>query len=224
MEILFLGIDEAGRGPVIGPMVLAGCLADSKTLEELKKIGVKDSKQLTQRRREFLEKRIKEIVRKFEIVVLDPELIDTRSKKWGNLNELEAVMAAEIINKLNEGSRKIRVILDCPSPSPDKWRNLLKNYIKNRSNLEIVCEHKADINHVIVSAASILAKCQREREMEKIKKIYGEDVGSGYGSDPRTKKFLEENADSYSDKNFFRKTWASWKRASSNLKQKKLFE
>ena len=194
MSTLILGIDDAGRGPVIGPMVLAGCLVDSETEKEFKKLGVKDSKQLTQKRREFLEKIIKEKVKGFETVVITPNEIDTSNKEGIKLNEVEALAAAKIINKLNPENEKIKVIVDCPSVSIKSWQDYLKMHIKNLSNLEVSCEHKADINHVSVSAASILAKSQREREMDKLKKEFGDEIGSGYGADPVTKKFLAKNA------------------------------
>ena len=95
--------------------------------------------------------------------------------------------------------------------------------IENLSNLEIVCEHKADKNHVAVSAASILAKSTREKEMDKLKKKYGEQIGSGYTSDPATIMFLEKNADKHEDAHIFRKTWDTWKRASEKIAQRKLF-
>ena len=196
MSTLILGIDDAGRGPVIGPMVLAGCLVDSETEKEFKKLGVKDSKQLTQKRREFLEKIIKEKVKGFETVVITPNEIDTSNKEGIKLNEVEALAAAKIINKLNPENEKIKVIVDCPSVSIKSWQDYLKMHIKNLSNLEVSCEHKADINHVSVSAASILAKSQREREMDKLKKEFGDEIGSGYGADPVTKKFLAKNAES----------------------------
>ena len=96
--------------------------------------------------------------------------------------------------------------------------------ISNLSNLEIVCEHKADQNHVSVSAASILAKCVREREMEKLKQIYGEEIGTGYPSDPLTCKFLEKNALKHKDSGIFRKTWSSWRNACNNIQQRTLYE
>lgn len=220
--MLILGIDEAGRGPVIGPMVLAGCLMDEKTEKELKELGVKDSKQLTQKRREFLEQKIKEKSETFEIVLASPEQIDYANSKGVNLNALEAIKAAGIINKINKGFKKIKVIIDCPSPSIIKWQDFLKTKINNLSNLEISCEHKADKNHVSVSAASILAKCIREKEMTKLKEIYGDCMGSGYCSDPITCKFLEEHVQKYEDKGIFRKTWSTWKNAWSKKEQKKL--
>ncbi|GIU68691.1 MAG: ribonuclease HII [Candidatus Pacearchaeota archaeon] len=226
-EILFLGIDDAGRGPVIGPMVLAGCLVDEKTKEEFRKIGVKDSKQLTQKRREFLEIKIKEKAISYHIVFLSPEEIDDHLNKKANINNLEAIASAEIINKINSlkdvKGKRIKVILDCPSNSINKWKDFLKTKIEDLSNLEIICEHKADRNHVVVSAASILAKTAREREMEKIRKNFGEDIGSGYSSDPITRKFLNKNIKKFSNTGLFRKSWKTWKKANHDSYQKKLF-
>ncbi|MEM3091411.1 MAG: ribonuclease HII [Candidatus Pacearchaeota archaeon] len=219
---LIIGIDDAGRGPVIGPMVLAGCLINSEIESELKNLGVRDSKQLTQKRREFLEKIIKEKAIAFYVETLSPREIDNK-QGYGNLNDLEAIMASKIINKLNRSDQKIKVILDCPSPNRIKWRDTVKFQIKNLSNLDIICEHKADINHIAVSAASILAKCQREREMDKLREIYGEEIGSGYASDPITKKFLERNIKNKDHKEIFRKSWKTWKKANHDAWQKKLF-
>ena len=130
---------------------------------------------------------------------------------------------AEIINRINKGFDKIKVIVDCPSPSILKWGDFLKTKIKNLSNLEFSCEHKADKNHLSVSAASILAKSVREKEMKKLREKYGEELGSGYTSDPLTKKFLEKYAIKYKDEGLFRKTWITWKNAYNNLNQRKLF-
>jgi len=218
--MLILGIDDAGRGPVIGPMVLAGCLIDEKFEKELKNLGVKDSKQLTQKRREFLAEKIKELSETFEIILSHPEEIDGKNKAGINLNAVEAIKTAEIINKINKGFTKIKVIIDCPSVSIEKWKDFLKTKIDNLSNLEIHCEHKADVNHVSVSAASILAKCAREMEMARLKEKYGNEIGSGYCSDPLTIKFLEKHNQTYGDKGIFRKTWSTWK---DIAEQKKLF-
>lgn len=220
--MLKLGIDDAGRGPVIGPMVLAGVLIDEKTEEILKKEGVKDSKQLTQKRREFLENLIKEKAETFEIVVMYPEEIDDKTAK-NQLNDLEAIACAKIINKINKGYTKINVLVDCPSVSINKWQDSLKLKIENLSNLEISCEHKADQNHVSVSAASILAKCVREKEMAVLREKYGREIGSGYTSDPLTQKFLERYAQRYQDDGIFRKSWVTWKKANIGVDQKKLF-
>lgn len=221
MERLILGIDDAGRGPLIGPMVLAGCLVNEKTEAEFRKMGVRDSKQLTPKRRESFEEKIKEKAESYETVILHPEEIDSKNAEGIKLNELEAIACAKIINKLNKGDKKIKVIVDCPSTSICKWTDFLKTQIKDLSNLEIHCEHKADRNHVSVSAASILAKNTREREVSKLKEKYG-DIGSGYPSDPKTKRFLAKNAKKHEDKGIFRKTWATWKKHKSEQKQKKL--
>ena len=220
---LILGIDDAGRGPVIGPMIMAGCLMDKNTESKLKKLGIKDSKQLTQKRREILSEKIKEEIETFEIVLSKPIEIDYHLNTDGtNLNNLEANMVAEIINRINKGYTKIKVVIDCPSTGIKKWNDLLKTKIKNLSNLEISCEHKADENHIAVSAASILAKCVREEEMQKLREKYGNEIGSGYTSDPSTQQFLKKHAKKYNDDGIFRKSWATWKNANNSLNQKTL--
>jgi len=221
--MLLLGIDDAGRGPVIGPMILAGCLIDEKVIPTLKKLGVTDSKQLTQKRREFLEEKIKEIAETFEVIIIPPTEIDQKNSEGTKLNEVEAIACAEIINKINKGYNKIKVTIDCPSVSISKWTDFLKTKIQNLSNLEISCEHKADKNHTSVAAASIIAKCLREREMDALKKIYGNHIGSGYCADPLTCKFLEKNALKHKEDGIFRQTWITWQKAYQNLGQKKLF-
>lgn len=220
--MLKLGVDDAGRGPVIGPMILAGCLINDETEREFKKLGVKDSKQLTPKRREFLAEIIKEKVEAFEIIIIHPEEIDEKNKEGVKLNEVEALACAKIINKINNGSNKIKVVLDCPSTNLTTWRDFLRAKIENLFNLEILCEHKADRNHISVSAASILAKSARENEMDLLRKKYGDEIGSGYSSDSLTIKFLEKNIKKYHNDGIFRKSWATWKTAFAKTNQKKL--
>lgn len=220
--MLVLGIDDAGRGPVIGPMILAGCLVEEEAAKEFKKMGVKDSKQLTDKRREFLAEIIRKKAISFETVIIHPNEIDGKNSHGTNLNDVEAIACAEIINKINKGFKGIKVIIDCPSVSIEKWKNFLKTKIDDLSNLEIVCEHKADKNYVEVSAASILAKSAREKEMDILKEKYGEEMGSGYASDPNTCRFLEKYAKKHQESGIFRQTWETWKKACANLDQKKL--
>ena len=222
MAILTLGIDDAGRGPVIGPMVLAGCLLNEEAEKELKKLGVKDSKQLTQKRREFLSEKIKESAETFEIVVIKPLEIDGQNHDGVKLNEVEAFACAKIINKINKGFNKIKVVIDCPSVNIAKWKDFLKTKIENLSNLEVSCEHKADQNHVSVSAASILAKCIREKEMDLLKEKYGSEIGSGYCHDPLTCKFLENHAHKFKDDGIIRQTWSTWKELCAKREQRTL--
>ena len=221
---LILGIDDAGRGPVVGPMVLAGCLIDKKIEKELKALGVKDSKQLTPKRREFLDEKIKELAETFEAVIIHPETIDgdLESPDRTKLNEVEAIACAEIINKINKGFNKIKVVLDCPSTNLTSWGDFLKQHIDNLSNLEISCEHKADQNHIAVSAASIIAKNLREKEMTSLKEKYGKGLGSGYSSDPVTREFIKNHASKYKNDGIFRKSWKTWKDLNMEKQQKKL--
>jgi len=213
---LIIGIDDAGRGPLIGPMILAGVLLNKEQEKKIKEKGAKDSKLLSHSVRiELSEFIVKNSLNK-EIVISNPEEIDTSIQSGTNLNTLEAIKTAEIINKLNSGKvlkESIKVYVDCPSNNILSWKNKLISFINNKDNLDIYCEHKADINHPSVSSASILAKVRREEEVSKIKKQFKEygDIGSGYPSDPMTKEFLKKHGEKLKDSGIFRKTWATWK-------------
>lgn len=222
--MLILGIDDAGRGPIIGPMIMAGVLINSKDEQKLKSLGVKDSKQVIQKKREILAEEIKKIAVSYDISIIPSDEIDGRGANGLNLNNLEAVKAALIINKLNKTNEKIEVIIDCPSVNITKWETYLKGYVEKIKNLNFFVEHKADVNHVACSAASILAKVTREKEIEKIKKKIGRDFGSGYPSDPVTKKFLAEHGKKYRKDGIIRETWQTWQNLKGKKEQVKLDE
>lgn len=213
-----IGIDEAGRGPVIGPLVVAGVSLDTETAVKFKNAGVKDSKLLSIRRIYILERLIVEDSSGYKLEKISPIEIDNRFSASTNLNFLELDKMIEIANSLAGET----VVIDCPSSNTKKIKAYLTKKIPNR---ELIVENYADKNHVEVSAASILAKASREREVAAIKKEWEYDFGSGYPSDPRTMKFLKiikENGFIREEKysKHIRKTWATLK----NLDDKSLKE
>jgi ribonuclease HII len=226
--MLILGIDDAGRGPVLGNMVLAGALIDKENETKLKELGVKDSKMLTPKRREFLFDKIKKLAVDYEIIQITPYEIDSRGDNGINLNNLEAIKMAEIVNKIIERygkkKEKIKVIIDCPSNNIKKWQDYFEKYVENKNILDIHAEWKADFNHVIVGAASILAKVTRDEDIKRIKKLVKVDIGSGYPSDPVTIKFLQNYAKKFRKEGIFRESWQTFKDLKGKKEQKKLGE
>ena len=218
MGKLIFGSDEAGRGPVIGPLVIAAVVIEENDIEKLMKIGVKDSKLLTASQREFMFEKIKTAVKNYKIIMVQPKEIDeaVESTKGMNLNWLEAHKTAELLNNLNPNSAYI----DCPSANTKKYTEYLRKLLKHK--VELFVEHKADLNYPVVSAASILAKITRDMEIERISKKIKKNIGSGYPSDPITQKFIKKNYKKYPE--IFRKSWATYKALINAKKQKKLGE
>lgn len=217
--MLLIGIDDAGRGPLIGPMVLTGVLIDSGDEKKLRDLGAKDSKLLTHPQRVALAGKINSEIIAKEVVLASPEEIDDFVLSGKNLNTLEAWKMAHVINKLNNKKDKITVIVDCPSVNTVSWQAKLESFIEHKNNLVIKCEHKADFNHPVVSAASIIAKVEREEQVAAIKAKYG-DIGSGYPSDPVTKEFLKTNGKKLENSGIFRKSWATWQAVFPSKNQK----
>jgi len=216
---LVLGIDEAGRGSVVGPLVIAGYLINENQLNKLKELGVKDSKLLTASERTELLKDIKKTAIATKVIKVDPKEIDISLSKM-SLNDLEAIKMCEIINAFPEVNK---VIIDCPDANVLKFKGFIYNYIKNKTLHEnIIAEHKADLNYVVVGAASIFAKVHRDSEIDRLKAELKHNIGSGYPSDPLTKQFLDDQWDQHD--NVFRQSWQTWKDIKAKKEQKKLFD
>ncbi len=196
------GIDEAGRGPIIGPMVMAGVLIDEQDEHKLKAIGVKDSKLLSPSEREDMFELIKSIAKGFSIMVVPPQEIDDAvfGKDNLNLNRLEAKKTSEILNNLKPEIAYV----DCPSNNTAAYNSLLNSQLSFRPK-KLITEHKADVNYVVAGAASILAKVTRDNEIRAIRKKIKLDFGSGYLSDQKTQAFFEQHYMSHAD--LFRKSW-----------------
>lgn len=199
------GLDEAGRGPVIGPMVLCGVMIDDKDVQRLKDIGVKDSKLLTPKARETMAVQIEKVAKYAFQIVIPKEIDETLKSEGSNLNWLEAVRTAMIINELKPD----RAILDCPSNNIAAYKKYLQVYIENK-DIEIEAHHHAESKFEVVAAASILAKVMRDREVEGLKAATGIDFGSGYSSDPKTRAALEEVLQKHPE--ILRHEWATIKR------------
>jgi len=198
------GVDDAGRGPVIGPLVIAGVIIEEAKLDRLKMLGVKDSKQLLASARIRLSKEIPEVVDDFHVVELRAEELDrivNRAPKFQRLNLLEAKGMAQVIEKL----KPELAYVDSSDTRTERFKNNILDCLSFTPR--IVSEHKADVNYPVVSAASIMAKVHRDTRIEEIKKEYGE-IGSGYAHDALTVKFLR---DYYSDHGDFppivRRSW-----------------
>ncbi len=196
-----LGIDEAGRGSVLGPMVIAGVVVPEKMDKILERMGVKDSKRLTPNRRTILSRKLKKMF-EYEIVVISAREIDDLRASGVNLNEIEKNAMESIILKL----KPEKAIVDAVDVKAERFQENLCN----DTGIDVKAEHKADDKYIEVSAASIIAKAERDDYIKEINKQYIKSggIGSGYPSDPTTKKFLTNYTyDEMPD--FVRKSWAT---------------
>ena len=185
------GVDDAGRGPIIGPLVIAGVILPTDRIRELVNMGVKDSKMLTPLTRTELEKRIKLVAKKISVREIQPRDIDEvvlHGTKLRKLNFLEARVMADVINDLHPSE----VYVDASDVNEKRYGETILDFLSNDlKKIKIVSEHHADRTYPVVSAASILAKVHRDEVITQLHKKYG-DFGSGYITDPKTMNFLRD--------------------------------
>ena len=179
---MICGVDEAGKGPVIGPMVVAAVLIDNA--KQIEGVGFKDSKLLTIQKRRELFDLIKQNYR-YAVEIIKPEEIDKYRIK-NQLNLLNRKAFEKVIIKLNPNVAYV----DAADVNEDRFGMEIKANLTNENDTDVISMHKADSKIPVVAAASIIAKQTRELEIEKLKMQIG-DFGSGYPSDERTIKFLK---------------------------------
>ena len=196
--MLVCGVDDAGRGSVLGPLVIAGISIEKSKIKHLVEIGVKDSKQLSPKSRENLYDQIISLVDGYYVAKISPRTID-RSVSKNLLNQLEANYMAKVIKKLGAGSSYV----DSCDVNPKRFGLYISNLAKTG---KIFSSHHADRKYPVVSAASIIAKVNRDRAIEKLRKNH--DLGSGYPSDSKTMRFIKEWISQNGDVPVFvRKSW-----------------
>ena len=179
---MICGVDEAGKGPVVGPLVVAAVAVNNA--KDIANLGIKDSKQLTQRKRKELYNKIKAEFN-FAVEIIEPEIVDEYRKK-NKLNELNREAFERLISKLDPNVAYV----DAADVNENRFGSQIKASLTNKKDTDVISMHKADAKIEVVAAASIIAKETRENEIEKLKDKIG-DFGSGYPSDERTIKFLK---------------------------------
>lgn len=221
IHALSIGIDEAGRGPLIGDLVIAVLMINRDKIKNLISIGVRDSKQLTRHTRLIMAKKILKLADNVSIIYISPEMIDSY-----NINKIIAekiIIALRMLSQIINHYRTVSIYIDEIKGYKNYILTNLSKYINNIE--EYVMEPNADQKYPVVSAASILAKTIRDKNIDFLKKIYG-NFGSGYPSDKITIKWLTKT---YNEENepplIIRRTWSTLRKYApkwySNLKNKK---
>jgi len=196
--VLICGVDEAGRGSLLGPLVIAGVSLKRSKIRKLSSMGIRDSKRLTPAARERLYKKIIEYVDDYYIARINPKTID-RSVKKHQLNSLEAKYMAKVISKLKPNISYV----DSCDVNPKRYGKEINKMAKRG---KIRSYHHADSRFVIVSAASIIAKVNRDKAIAKLRKEH--DLGSGYPSDRKTINFVSKYISNRKEiPSFVRKSW-----------------
>lgn len=221
---MHVGVDEAGRGPVIGPLVVAAVAVEDQ--RELVELGVKDSKALRPQRRE----RLAEVIRErypHSLVVVEAEEIDDLRRVM-TMNQLEVKLFSRALQLLLEGLvGEHYVYIDAADTMEGRFgdevaEDLMRKLWQAPPVKSIVAEHRADSRYPVVSAASVVAKVERDRRIRELAEEIGE-FGSGYPSDKRTIEFLKRYLKEHGKlPPGVRRSWRTVRRLLSSEKQSSL--
>ncbi len=207
--MLIAGVDEAGRGPVVGPMVIAGFGIDEDRIPELEALGVKDSKKLSPKKRATIGAALRAMggVSIEERVIAPPEIDAAVSNRSITLNGLEISVIAAVLDRI----RPEVAFIDLVGVSEQRFALSIMRLLTSPPRL--VCRAKADATFLVTAAASILAKTRRDAEIERIGERYADrygPVGSGYPSDRVTMAFVKAAA---AEEGIIRRSWGSVRRS-----------
>ncbi|MEM2207996.1 MAG: ribonuclease HII [Sulfolobales archaeon] len=199
-----IGIDEAGRGSLVGDMFVAGVALSDEQSKVLLDAGIRDSKALSRSTRYRL---LLDIIRCSDLIVISRVLPEDIDKE--NINDLE-VRAIERILKhaRSRGVDPTKVVVDEIAGRRVEVETAVRDLFPSA---EVIMRPKADKDFVQVSAASIVAKCLRDGLIKVLSSVHGE-IGSGYPSDPRTIKWLKHVKESGSTPCCIRKSWKTLRR------------
>jgi ribonuclease HII len=205
-----LGIDEAGRGSALGPLVVGGFLTTEDRLEELRTRGVRDSKELTPAARRRIHAELPRIGRRL-VLALRPEEID-RAVRHGALNRLEAEAFARLVVR----SRAEIAYVDACDPVAERFGRLVAALAG--TGAAVRASHHADRDLPIVGAASIVAKVERDRAIARLARTLEAEIGSGYPSDERTVSWITTTLAAGEAVTWLRYSWRTIERVKPPLR------
>ncbi len=201
-----LGIDEAGRGAWLGPLVVGAVAVPRSSLDELAATGARDSKKLSAARREAILARL-EAVGTVRSIAAAPDEID-RHVAQGHLNALEARLFGALARPFAPAEARV----DACDVNARRFGAAVARHAG--PGIRVVARHHADALDPLVGAASIVAKVRRDRAVAALARELGSEIGSGYPSDRITVAFVREFlADARAVPSWLRGSWAPTRRA-----------
>jgi len=207
VAVRVLGIDEAGRGALLGPLVVAGVLVAEGDLGRLREAGAFDSKGIPRERRREILLRLRGLLLGARVRIISPREIDEKS-----LTDLELTAAAELARRF----RPHTLVLDAPVPPraiPRFTERLLRECSRAGAEPdEVIVVPKADRDFPVVGAASLLAKVTRDAFVAHLRRRYG-DFGWGYPGEEAAVRFLHAWWERHGDlPPICRRKWATARR------------
>lgn len=210
--MLLMGADEAGKGPVIGSMFVAGLVIEEERLFDLAALGVKDSKMVSPAKREVLARKITSIATDQYILEVRPEIID-ELRLVMTMNEIMVRSFSQVVDRLHAD----KAVLDAADVNAERFAQAVRKRCRE-TTMDLIAEHKADQRHRVVSAASILAKVHRDESMRKLESEMHCKIGSGYPHDRDTIAFLSDWAKEKKDfPPCVRHSWATAQRIKASF-------
>ena len=193
-----LGVDEAGKGPVLGPMVAAAVRAEEGDLPD----GIDDSKRLTAATRESIATKLREssaVAVGLGVITTD-EIDDPET----DMNSL--TVAAQVRALGDVATDEDHALVDAGDVSESRFARRVQDGVADAGTntesgvaIDVTAEHGADEASRLVGAASVVAKVERDSRIDALGENYDRDIGSGYPSDPTTREFLADYVDRHGD-------------------------
>ncbi len=202
---IVVGVDEAGRGSLVGPLVVGAFAVREDRLDELVGAGARDSKRLSPDAR-LRAYRALLAVGRADSASLPPSTIDRAVRRHG-LNRLEAAAFGRLVRR---SGASVAYLDACDANAARFGQEVARH---TGGSIRLVARHHADRDLPIVGAASIVAKVRRDRWVAGLARRLATDVGSGYPSDPTTVAFVRRRlAEDPSAPRWVRRSWATMQR------------
>jgi len=200
-----VGVDEAGRGSFLGPLVVGGFAVTSERVDELRAAGARDSKELSPSAREAAYTRLRALGEVRSIALLPAEI--DRAVAQQQLNELEAIAFGRLVRSLRATEARV----DACDPNERRFGRRVALHAE--ITVRVLARHPADRDDPVVGAASIVAKVRRDRAIARLAARLGVRIGSGYPSDEETVTFVRAWLASHSEHpDWLRRSWSTMKR------------